>query len=85
MTAKGMLNDKIHQIKSFRGDGAYDDTTFREVLGNDIKQIIPPPKNAVTCKPTKKKPVPAHLFQRNTAVERIAEVTLKEWKKKATT
>ncbi len=49
--------------------------------GNDVKQIIPPPKNAVTCKPTKKKPVPEHLFQRNTAVERIAEVELKEWKK----
>ncbi len=80
-TAKEMLKGKIHQIKSFRGDGAYDDTTFREVLGKDVKQIIPPPKNAVTCKPTKKKPVPEHLFQRNTAVERIAEVELKGWKK----
>jgi Transposase DDE domain len=80
-TAKVMLKDKIHQIKSFRGDGAYDDTTFRKCLGDEVTQIIPPPKNAVVCKPTKKKPVPAHLFQRNTAVERIAVVELKEWKK----
>lgn len=80
-TAKGMLKDKMHQIKSFRGDGGYDDTTFRKCLGNGIIQIIPPPKNAVVCKPTKKKPVPEHLFQRNEAVERIAVVELKEWKK----
>jgi hypothetical protein len=80
-TAKAMLKDKTHQIKSFRGDGAYDDTTFRQLLGDDVKQIIPPPKNAVICKASKKKPVPEHLRQRNKAVERIAEGTLREWKK----
>ncbi|GMO64248.1 MAG: hypothetical protein Ta2A_11760 [Treponemataceae bacterium] len=39
-----MLEGKTKNVASFSGDGAYDDFCFRELLGNDIDQIIPPPK-----------------------------------------
>jgi hypothetical protein len=37
-------------IEAFYGDGAYDHKKVREKLGNHIKQIIPPPKNAILQK-----------------------------------
>jgi hypothetical protein len=50
--AKKILEGKTGNVESFSGDGAYDDADFqsdcfRELLGDTIKQIIPPPKNAV--------------------------------------
>ena len=78
--AKAMVKGKVHQIKSFRGDGAYDNFEFRKELGADVEQIIPPPSNAVVQEGTKKNPVPDYLRQRDTAVKRIAEVERKTWK-----
>ncbi len=54
-----MLQGKTAQLSSFRGDGAYDDFAFRELLSTGIQQIIPPPKDAVVHPGTKKKPVKA--------------------------
>jgi hypothetical protein len=55
--AQKMIEGKTKQIKSFRGDGAYDDFSLREKLGTDIEQIIPPPKDAVIHHGTKKKTI----------------------------
>lgn len=79
-TAAKMLEGKSDRLNSFRGDGAYDDFAFRECLGSSVKQIIPPPKNAVVQKDTKKKPVEPYLIQRNQAVEFIQTHNRKEWK-----
>jgi hypothetical protein len=79
-TAARLLKGKVDKLKSVRGDGAYDDFKFREVLGQQIKQIIPPPRDAVVHKGTKKKPLPAYLQQRNQAVEFIGDHDRKEWK-----
>ncbi len=54
---------------------------FREFLGTEIVQKIPPPCNTVVKIGTEKVPVPVYLLQRNQAVERIKEVGSKEWKK----
>lgn len=78
--AKEMLAGKVGSLKSFRGDGAYDDFSFRAVLGVDVVQLIPPPKNAVVKKETKKSPLPDHLNQRNEAVEYINAHGSKQWK-----
>lgn len=80
LVAGRMLKGTIDKIKSFRGDGAYDDFAFREILGSEVKQIIPPPKDAVVQKATKKKPLKAYLQQRDEAVKFIASHERKEWK-----
>jgi hypothetical protein len=41
-----MLKGESAKIKGFKGDGAYDKFGFREVLGHDVEQVIPPSKNA---------------------------------------
>ena len=79
-TAARLLKGKVDKLKSVRGDGAYDDFKFREVLGQQIKQIIPPPRDAVVHKGTKKKPLPPYLTQRNAAVEFMLSHERKEWK-----
>jgi Transposase DDE domain len=79
--AKEMLKEHQDCLLSLAGDGAYDKFFFREFLGNEIVQKIPPPCNAVVKIGTEKVPVPAYLLQRNQAVERIKEVGSKEWKK----
>ena len=78
-----MIAGKTAQIASFRGDGAYDDFKLREALGAEIKQIIPPPKDAVVHEGTAKKPVAGYLMQRNEAVKRIAEKGSKGWKEES--
>ncbi|MBF9252252.1 IS5 family transposase [Pontibacter sp. 172403-2] len=78
--ATSMLKGKTEHISSFRGDGAYDDFKLRKVLGSGIKQIIPPPKDAVVRKGSKKKPVPDYLKQRNEAVAYINRQDSKAWK-----
>ena len=78
--AQKMIEGKTKQIKSFRGDGAYDDFSLREKLGASIAQIIPPPKDAIIHHGTKKKPLPDYLIQRNKAVEYIQKIGRKEWK-----
>ena len=78
--AVGMLQGK--SIRSFRGDGAYDDFKLREALGNQVRQIIPPPRDAVIRKGTRKKPVPEYLSQRNEAVAQINSQGRKAWKEK---
>jgi hypothetical protein len=77
---KKMLEGKTINVASFHGDGAYDDFSFREVLGTKIIQVIPPPKNAVIQKDKKNKPLPDYLIQRNQAVEHINKEDSKSWK-----
>ena len=79
--AQKILKGKVECLKSFHGDGAYDDFSFREILG-DVKQIIPPPKDAIVHKGTKKRPPKDHLIQRNKAVEFIEGHDRKQWKVK---
>jgi len=75
-----MLKGKTEGIAVFHGDGAYDKFAFRQVLGAGIKQVIPPPENAVIQKSKKGKPLPEHLVQRNQAVEYIQNHGRKQWK-----
>jgi hypothetical protein len=77
---KRMLKGKTDRVDSFIGDGAYDAFCFREVSGSGVKQIIPPPKNAVMQEGKKGKPLPEHLIQRNQAVEYIEKQGSKQWK-----
>lgn len=77
--ATKMLKEKVEKVKSFHGDGAYDDFSFRKTLGN-VKQIIPPPKDAIVHKGTKKAPLKEYLIQRNEAVEFIEGHDRKQWK-----
>jgi hypothetical protein len=79
--AKEMLKDAQNCLASVTGDGAYDKFFFREFLGSEVLQKIPPPCNAVTKIGTAKVPLPAYLLQRNQAVERIKVVGRKEWKR----
>ncbi|MEM0355052.1 MAG: IS5 family transposase [Thermoplasmata archaeon] len=79
--AKEMLTDAQNCLASLTGDGAYDKFFFREFLGNELLQKIPPPCNAVVKVATAKSPVPPYLSQRNQAVERIKEIGRKAWKK----
>lgn len=79
-TATKMLEGKTDKLRSFRGDGAYDDFDFRKTLGTGVQHIIPPPKNAVIKKGAKKKPLPVYLEQRNEAVLFIHEHGSKAWK-----
>jgi hypothetical protein len=77
-----MITGKTLNIRSFWGDGAYDDFSFREILGSQVKQIIPPPKDAVVHKGSKRKPAKEYLKQRNEAVVFIEEHDRKQWKVK---
>lgn len=78
--ATDMLEGKTGSLSSFRGDGAYDDFKLREALGSGVRNIIPPPKDAVVRQGTKKKPLPDYLKQRNQAVECISRQGRKAWK-----
>ena len=78
--ACSMLQGKVDKLESVRGDGGYDKFQFRELLGNQVKQIIPPPSNAVVHTGTKKKPLAAYLLQRNEAVAFIEGHDRKAWK-----
>jgi hypothetical protein len=78
--AERMLKGKTTQMKSFTGDGAYDDFNFRQVLGGQVQQIIPPPKDAVIHPVSERKPAKAFLQQRNEAVAFIEGHSRKEWK-----
>jgi hypothetical protein len=77
-----MLQGQSGRIRSFKGDGAYDKFGFREVLGNDVQQVIPPPKNAVVRLPKKREPLTDYLNQRNKAVDDIGKYGSKQWKEK---
>jgi len=79
-TGKRMLEGKTAGISSFCGDGAYDDLKFREVLGGTIRQVSPPPKNAVVRKAKKGEPLPVHIVKRNEAVEYIRKHDSRAWK-----
>lgn len=79
-TGAAMPKGKTGNIHSFHGDGAYDKFAFREVLGNDIKQIIPPPQNAVVQKGKRNRPLPDFLIQQNQAVKHINSLVSKSWK-----
>ena len=78
-----LLTGKTEKLSAFSGDGAYDSFGLREVLGENVTQIIPPPENAVLQPDTEKNPLPPHLKQRNDAVTAIAEKGRAEWKKDA--
>lgn len=63
-------------VKRFMGDGAYDKDKVREQLYKDnISQVIPPQRNAVTDK--KKR---LHMEQRDEAIKAIKAIGRKEWK-----
>ena len=78
-----MIKGKTDKVKSFKGDGAYDKFGFREVLGTDIIQVIPPPKNAVIQKNKKNKPLPDYLRQRNEVVDYINKHGDDSWKQQS--
>ncbi len=80
--ATKLLAGKKHQLSSFTGDGAYDDFKWRETLGSQVRQIIPPPKDAVVHPGTKKRPVPDYLKPRNEAVTFIQQQDRKAWKQR---
>jgi IS5 family transposase len=75
-----MLKGKTKRIRRFHGDGAYDKSGFRKVLGGNIRQIIPSPKNAIMKKPKKGESLPEHLIQRNQDLEYIQKHGSKQWK-----
>jgi hypothetical protein len=86
--AKKILEGRANTIESFSGDGAYDDADFqsdcfRAFLGNEVKQIIPPPKNAAARPEIENGPEMACLKQRNDAVNTINETNRDEWKEKS--
>jgi len=63
-------------VKRFIGDGAYDKDKVRKQLHKDnIKQVIPPQRNAVSDK--KKR---LHRAQRDEAIEAVKATGRKEWK-----
>ena len=71
-----MLTTTSLNLNSFAGDGAYDKTRMRKELSKqNIKQIIPPQRNAVI---TKKPDV--GMQSRNEAIKRIKEIGRKKWK-----
>jgi hypothetical protein len=76
--AKEMLSKQQNCLSSLAGDGAYDKFFFREFLGSELVQKIPPPCNAVVKIGTAKVPIPEYLAQRNQAIERIREVGRKD-------
>jgi IS5 family transposase len=81
--ARQALSGQSTRLKSFHGDGGYDDSELRKTLGAEVEQIIPPPKDAVVRRGTRKKPVPEHLLQRNQAVEQINKQGRKQWKQQS--
>jgi hypothetical protein len=86
-TAVKMLEGKIHRLKSFRGDGAYDSFELRKALGKDVEQVIPPPRGAKVHLPRphagpNKGQDMTFLSQRNEAVRVINGHGRKHWKQK---
>jgi len=79
--AKRLLEGCLERLSSVRGDGAYDKFFFRECLGREVRQIIPPPRNAVVKTGRAKEPVAPYLEQRNQAVLRCQEIGRSAWKK----
>jgi hypothetical protein len=75
-----MLDGASHRAGGFKGDGGYDKSGFREILGADVQQAIPPQKNAVIRLPGKGKPVPGHLIRRSETIEYIQKHGGKKWK-----
>jgi hypothetical protein len=78
--ATRMVKGKTEKMKSFTGDGAYDDFAFRQGLGTQVQQIIPPPKDAIVHQATKRKPLKAFLQWRNEAIVFMETRGRKEWK-----
>jgi|KBSMisStandDraft_5_1062788.scaffolds.fasta_scaffold425632_1 hypothetical protein len=73
---KELLEQIDQPIGSFKGDGAYDKhKARRELFGRNIRQVIPPQRNAVQLK--KKYDF---LEQREEAIRSIEEIGRKEWK-----
>lgn len=68
------------RIEAFYGDGAYDHKKVRKKLGNHIKQVIPPPKNAIFQKEDKTSHYIEELRQRDEAIKYIQNSSSKEWK-----
>ncbi len=67
---------ELHALKSTAGDGAYDKKKIRKCIPVEVKQLIPPQKNAVLSK--KRDP---DLAGRDDAIRRIEEMGREEWKK----
>lgn len=74
--AAELLQGQSDRPSSFRGDGAYGDFKLRETLGNQVKQIIPPPKDVMVRRDTKEKPLAEYLQQWNEAVAFIEQQSL---------
>jgi hypothetical protein len=75
-----MLKGNLENVKECLGDGAYDKFAFRKVLGQEIVQVIPPPKNAVASGPDKEGKQAGHLEQRDDAILQISIKERGKWK-----
>ena len=77
-----MIEEIETTIERFTADGAYDRKKIYEVLKErgtpDVKIVIPPIKTASTSKSSD-----SALEQRNAAIERIAEVGRRQWRKES--
>ena len=72
----GLLKQVSRQVRSFRGDGAYDKDKVRKVLyADNIEQVIPPQHNAVADRKKGK-----HRRQRDEAIEAIKRMGRTGWK-----
>lgn len=78
----GMLEELEAFIARFTADGAYDTKSIYEVLAArgapGVEIVIPPRKTASRSKSTG-----GALVQRDSAIERIAEVGRRQWRKEA--
>lgn len=81
-TGSEMLHGESRRLKAFKGDGGYDKFGFRETLGKDVIQVIPPQKNAI-IHTSAEGGEPSHLAQRNQAVRDIGQEGLEAWKHKS--
>ncbi len=77
-----MINEMGVAIARFTADGAYDTRTIYEALatsGDAQVRVVVPPKRTAASDPRADGP----WRQRNAAIERIAEVGRREWRKEA--
>ena len=73
---ESLLNQVNKPVRSLRGDGAYDKDKVRKALHKrNIKQIIPPQRNAVCDKKQR-----AHRTQRDQAINTIKTIGRAAWK-----
>ena len=77
-----MIKEIEVAIERFTADGAYDTRAIYEALagvtGSEVTVVVPPRKSASPSKPAQ-----ATFWQRDAAIQRIAEVGRRQWRKEA--